>query len=190
MTIAVIVLSISLLTSGIIIYRLQQQLQAKNQDTQVQDGLHKLTEQFTAQESNISSILSGVVQNAESLKVQIEQLNAVKTTQSSKPTDEGLDQMVKERTQKLQQKRLEIAEYAFINSSKMRAPMATILGLISVIELGETENGQSIEEMVAYLKYSVERLDKMLNDMNETLGKEFYQDSPVEDEDKEEIVLK
>ncbi len=186
MTTAVIVLSVALLVSGVIIYRLQSQLQNLSQNNKANDALNDLNEKITAQEVHLGQLLSGVEKNAESLKAQLKQITSVQTLQNSKPTEEGLDQIVKERTQKLQQKRLEIAEYAFINSSKMRAPMATILGLISVLELGETENGQSIEEMVAYLKYSVERLDKMLNDMNETLGKEFYEQNPVQDK---EIVL-
>jgi len=60
----------------------------------------------------------------EELKAQSEEIRSI---------NESLEIRVKERTQVLEEKNKQLAEYAFINSHVLRAPVSTMLGLINLI---------------------------------------------------------
>ncbi|HWA34882.1 MAG TPA: triple tyrosine motif-containing protein, partial [Cyclobacteriaceae bacterium] len=83
--------------------------------------------------------------------------------------NENLEQLVLERTQQLERKNEALEKYAFINAHELRAPVASILGLISLMQ-----NIQLQEEEKIYLKHletSAEKLDKVVRSIGHTISK-------------------
>ncbi|QSE98766.1 hypothetical protein [Fulvivirga lutea] len=86
-----------------------------------------------------------------------------------------LDQKVKRRTAEIEKKNIELinknvklSEYAFINSHKLRSPLASILGLVNLFEthiLSEHERLKIIEK----IKKSSEDLDRVVKEINAIL---------------------
>jgi light-regulated signal transduction histidine kinase (bacteriophytochrome) len=65
-----------------------------------------------------------IFNQSEALKLQSEEIKSI---------NESLEERVRERTQVLEEKNKQLAEYAFINSHVLRAPVSTMLGLINLI---------------------------------------------------------
>ncbi len=59
-----------------------------------------------------------------------------------------------------------LAEYAFINSHVLRAPLSRMLGLIQLMEMTDKKDLQLID----YLKKSGEELDEVVKKINTTLA--------------------
>ena len=79
----------------------------------------------------------------------------------------NLETIVKERTAELEEKNTALEEAAFINAHKLRAPVATILGLTDLLK-GETlsENGK---KALDYLDTSTHKLDEIVTQINTAL---------------------
>ena len=73
----------------------------------------------------------------------------------------NLELMVSERTRELQNKNKALEEYAFITSHKLRAPLASILGLVMLIDrMKLTDEDKTI---VAHLNHSAKKLDDVIH---------------------------
>ena len=74
----------------------------------------------------IKEIKSRLALNAsnEAIKVQAEEIKHI---------NENLEHLVSQRTEELEKKNKVLEEYAFINAHKLRAPVASILGLIPIL---------------------------------------------------------
>jgi light-regulated signal transduction histidine kinase (bacteriophytochrome) len=68
--------------------------------------------------------------------------------------------LVEQRTEQLKRRNAQLNEYAFFNAHKLRAPIATILGLYQVLDLGIT--AEEREEIILKLRESVVLLDEMV----------------------------
>jgi tetratricopeptide (TPR) repeat protein len=88
----------------------------------------------------------------------------------------NLEEMVAHRTRLLEQQNHRLADYAHINAHKLRAPVATILGLIHLLQHTETSVAE-MEELIAHLRKSAEHLDEVVRSINATLeeGMDLYQ---------------
>ena len=78
-----------------------------------------------------------------------------------------LERKVKERTLSLQDKNKKLVEYTFMNSHLLRAPVSKIQGLLNLIEA--TSDVEQKSQALSYLRVSVEELDKVVFDINETV---------------------
>jgi tetratricopeptide (TPR) repeat protein len=95
--------------------------------------------------------------------------------------NQNLEKKVAERTASLKKQNTQLVEYAFINAHKLRAPLASILGLVNLLMLNKHKD--NLEEMLIYLKESSERLDTVIKSIGQTLekGLDIYDD---DDKDK------
>jgi tetratricopeptide (TPR) repeat protein len=90
--------------------------------------------------------------------------------------NQNLEKLVAERTASLEKQKAQLIEYAFINAHKLRAPLASILGLVNLLKLGMPDIDE--KQIVNYLKDSSEKLDRVVKSINETLqkGLDIYRD--------------
>jgi hypothetical protein len=89
--------------------------------------------------------------------------------ESLKNVNSNLEGMVKERTRELEIKNKKLEEYTFFNAHKLRAPVATILGLIQIFDYKNILEGEKI--MVELKKTAVE-LDVAIKDIRKKLEEE------------------
>jgi ligand-binding sensor domain-containing protein len=83
--------------------------------------------------------------------------------------NENLEQLVHERTQQLERKNQTLEKYAFINAHELRAPVASILGLISLMQNLKLEEDEKI--YLKHLETSAEKLDKVVRSIGHTISK-------------------
>jgi ligand-binding sensor domain-containing protein len=106
--------------------------------------LQRKTEEIQAQNEEIQS--------------QSEEINGI---------NENLEKLVQNRTQELERKNKALEEYAFINAHNLRAPVASILGLINLIKRIELdEDGKLI---VQHLEESANKLDEVVSSITQAI---------------------
>lgn len=86
-----------------------------------------------------------------------------------KSMNDNLEKMVQERTRELERKNQALEEYAFINAHNLRAPVASILGLVNLLCKLELEDEGKI--MITHLRQSSEKLDEVVNSITEAIEK-------------------
>jgi signal transduction histidine kinase len=86
-----------------------------------------------------------------------------------KTINENLEKLVQERTAELEKKNKALEEYAFINAHKLRSPVASILGLITIFRsLPLDEDGKNV---VNHLEKSTSKLDDIVSDITRAIEK-------------------
>lgn len=90
----------------------------------INDELKEKISEISQQNELLNFQQKEIFDKSEELKIQSEEIKAI---------NESLEQRVKERTQVLEEKNKQLAEYAFINSHVLRAPVSTMMGLINLI---------------------------------------------------------
>ncbi|NOS92289.1 MAG: GAF domain-containing protein [Cyclobacteriaceae bacterium] len=81
--------------------------------------------------------------------------------------NQSLEQRIKERTHELENQNQQLAEYAFINSHLLRAPLCRMLGLIHLIEVSDLKLKEM--ELVDHLKKSGDELDDVVKRINKAI---------------------
>ncbi|MEM6642703.1 MAG: tetratricopeptide repeat protein [Bacteroidota bacterium] len=106
------------------------------------------------------------------VKAQLAVLNADLVTANEKilEINVGLEEKVKMRTILLQQKNAALTEYLQSNSHIVRAPLARILGLISLFKDSDRDQ-LDLDFFVENVDRSAEELDQVLRNINDTLSK-------------------
>ncbi|MFN4946949.1 MAG: hypothetical protein ACK5FG_09585, partial [Chryseotalea sp.] len=84
--------------------------------------------------------------------------------------NEKLEIKVEERTKQVFDRNLQLEEYAFINSHKLRGPVASILGLIHLFEK-QLISQDEFSETLLKLKNSSIKLDRIIAEINEVLNR-------------------
>jgi signal transduction histidine kinase len=92
-----------------------------------------------------------VVEQQKEILLQSEEVQAL--NDSLKLLNSHLEEKVNERTQELSAKNEKLAEYTFINGHHLRAPVATMLGLVQLLDYRNDEEEK--EEIIQKLKYEV-----------------------------------
>lgn len=102
-----------------------------------------------------------------------------KVNNKLKNTNDELEERVIERTQVLEKKNSQLAEYAFVNSHLLRAPLSRILGLSYII--AKDQISIKDKDLLDALITSTEELDKVIRKISDLLydGSNF---------DREEII--
>ena len=88
-----------------------------------------------------------------------------------------LEERVHERTAALAEKNKYLAEYAFINSHLLRAPLCRLLGLIQLLD--HTDISQADSQLLHYLRRSGEELDGVVARINFAIEKGSYFDRDI-----------
>jgi GAF domain-containing protein len=128
---------------------------------------HQETRKWSSQDKNFAKALADIVTLAiesawrreyeEKIREQNETISQI---------NKGLEDRVRRRTEELEQQNEKLAEYAFINSHILRAPLSRVLGLIHLMEMTDKRDPQLID----YLKKSGEELDEVVKKINATLA--------------------
>ena len=88
-------------------------------------------------------------------------------TEEIKATNENLEILVKIRTQDLEKKNIALEEYAWINAHKLRSPVASILGLMSLLKREEVNPETRL--IMNHLQSSTERLDEVVSSITSAI---------------------
>ena len=82
--------------------------------------------------------------------------------------NETLDEKVQERTLILRQQNKQLREYGFMNAHRLRAPVASVLGLVHLIKISEMHK-QTDPELIDHLLQASTQLDKIVHEIQETI---------------------
>jgi hypothetical protein len=95
----------------------------------------------------------------------------------------NLERTIEERTNTLEEQSKQISNYIFINAHKLRAPLASILGLINLM----SHEAKSEEQMRInkHLLESAAALDKVIRSISRMLEGELIEDSKERDKDQD-----
>jgi signal transduction histidine kinase len=83
--------------------------------------------------------------------------------------NDSLETLVKKRTQELERKTKALEEYAFINAHKLRGPVATLLGLINL--LNKADMNSEARHIVDHMDDSARRLDNIVASITRAIEK-------------------
>ena len=86
-----------------------------------------------------------------------------------KSINEHLEEIVKARTEELENKNKALEDYAFINAHKLRSPVASILGLMNLIN--KMELNEDTKMVVKHLQDSTNKLDTIVSDITIAIEK-------------------
>jgi signal transduction histidine kinase len=93
-----------------------------------------------------------------------------------KATNENLEILVRIRTLDLEKKNQALEEYAWINAHKLRSPVASILGLMSLLKREEVRPESRI--IMNHLQSSTEQLDEVVSSITSAIERADYPDPP------------
>lgn len=85
--------------------------------------------------------------------------------------NENLEEKIVQRSEQLTRKNKQIAKYTYFNSHKLRAPVASVLGLINVLEL--SKNGVLDHSILNHLKSCALELDQIIHNLKNILEAEI-----------------
>lgn len=100
----------------------------------------------------------------EAIEIQAEVL--LKLNKELQELNKNLEARIQERTEQLIIQNQKITEYTFINAHKLRAPVASILGLINLLSHVKAEEKEPI---LAHLKTCGEQLDRIIREVSKNL---------------------
>ncbi|MBC7487439.1 MAG: hypothetical protein H7282_11875, partial [Cytophagaceae bacterium] len=110
---------------------------------------------------NLKTILAGMA--LERSKQQME-----KQAMIIKAINESLEKKVELRMDELTKKNKMLREYAFLNSHTLRAPLASIMGLVQLFSFTKLDKEQ--QQLVDYLNKSTKELDEVVRGISKILS--------------------
>ena len=142
--ILIIAVSLSLIIAGVlavILFRQRKEILQANKDLQAKN------EEISFQKNAIES-------QAEALLILNEEL---------KNLNKSLEGRIDERTRQIIQQNQRLAEYTFVNAHKLRAPIASILGLINLFHQADAKEQKVI---LNHLRTCADQLDLTIQTIN------------------------
>jgi light-regulated signal transduction histidine kinase (bacteriophytochrome) len=120
-----------------------------------------------------------IFDKSEELKIQSEEIKAI---------NESLEERVRERTRVLEEKNKQLAEYAFINSHVLRAPISTMMGLINLISYSSLplEDQRIYEHLIETTKV----LDSIVYRINDAIENGSQLDRTLIEPEREFLPMK
>lgn len=82
-----------------------------------------------------------------------------------------LQTTVEQRTEELLARNRQLEEFAFINAHRLRAPIARVLGIANLLEMGQSE--QDTHWMLGVIRQETENLDQVVRNINEVIHQQF-----------------
>ncbi|MCU0447659.1 MAG: PAS domain-containing protein [Microscillaceae bacterium] len=140
-------------------------------------GLVGISYDFTQRkesEEQLRRTLKELQETQEALEQQAEEIQML---------NNHLESLVVERTRLLSIRNQQLQDYAFFNSHKLRAPIATILGLYEVMDLGITSDENEL--IISKLRESILLLDKMVKKSQSLLDEVDDKDEIINPDDEE-----
>lgn len=117
--------------------------------------------------------VASLKEQSDEIETQNEELIAIQSQLSD--VNNHLEKKVKQRTEelkisneKLVRQNVQLTEYAFFNSHKLRAPVASILGLIGLLE-NKNATQEDHKAMIEKIKQSADYLDNVVQEINTIL---------------------
>lgn len=104
--------------------------------------------------------------NEKGEEVQTQAESLLKLNNELQNLNKNLESLVEERTAQVMKQNQRLAEYTFINAHKLRAPIASILGLINLMPKASLEER---EQIYHYLKNCGEDLDSIIREIGRNL---------------------
>jgi len=83
--------------------------------------------------------------------------------------NQSLEVRVKQRTEELEKQNSQLAEYAYINSHLLRAPLSRLLGLVNLVRYSEIA-GSEREQVIRQIHMAGQELDGVIAKINEALN--------------------
>lgn len=99
------------------------------------------------------------------------------TSEEIRTVNDNLDEAVKARSKKIEEQMQVLIRYANMNSHEVRAPLARLLGIMSLIQLEKEEEEK--EDLLKKLNTCAHELDDVIKSMNRLLEKEIIPKSIV-----------
>jgi ligand-binding sensor domain-containing protein len=106
-----------------------------------------------------------IQKNSEEIQAQNEEIMA--QAEEIKGINENLEMLVHERTAELERKNKALEEYAFINAHKLRSPVASILGLVNL--LNKSELNDECKIINKHLLNSADELDDIVRSITKAI---------------------
>ncbi len=95
----------------------------------------------------------------------------------------GLEEAVRNRTAIIQAQNERLLEFSNMNSHKIRAPLATLLGLLNLFE--DEPSPADDKELIGHLKATAVKMDEMIHEVSRQLEREDKSPSEVRSENKD-----
>jgi len=146
------------------------------------DEFKSLADSFNKAVASLRENQNDILQNNQLLEEQKEEIEVQSErfrllNEEVMKANSQLDQKVAERTIELRRQNKKMLEYAFINSHKLRAPVATILGLMNLIRI--TDSVEEKLKCVELLGKSTDDLDRIIHQIQDILyDAEFRDEQP------------
>jgi ligand-binding sensor domain-containing protein len=106
-----------------------------------------------------------IQRNSEEIQAQNEEIMA--QAEEIKGINENLEMLVHQRTAELEKKNKALEEYAFINAHKLRSPVASILGLVNL--LNKSELNEDCKVINRHLLNSADELDDIVRSITRAI---------------------
>lgn len=133
-------------------------IKQKKEIVEQNDELIALNEEIRAQQDEVIAQRDALSEkNHEILVMNIRMMEA----------NENLEKLVAERTSVLEEQNQRLSDYAFHNAHKLRAPLASILGLVNLMHKNPSTDDFDI--LLEHLKKSSDDLDRVVRSINKTL---------------------
>jgi ligand-binding sensor domain-containing protein len=142
--------------------------QQRDELVALNEDLRSSREEVLAQRDSLAEKIKELAEKNE----EIAQINA------------NLEQIVEQRTNVLEEQNKRISEYAFINAHKLRAPLASILGIINLMNHEATTEAQLT--LNNHLLKSADALDEIVRSINQMLEEEVKNEPEADEESSPE----
>ncbi len=135
--------------------------------------------------THLATVEEQIKQRTTQLSISIEDLNSANEALSD--LNNHLDALVSGRTKELENRNIQLTGYAFVNSHLLRAPLARILGLSSIMkdELISLKESNLLDKFLL----SCQELDKIVNLMGDIVTEESVLDRTQIEDLQEQIRL-
>jgi ligand-binding sensor domain-containing protein len=127
----------------------------------------KLLEDKHFLEEKVKERTLEIQRKTEEIQAQNEEIHS--QAEEIKGINENLELLVKERTLELVKKNRALEEYAFITAHNLRAPVASVLGLINLASKMDVDEESKI--LIEHLKASAEKLDDIVRSITQAIEK-------------------
>jgi tetratricopeptide (TPR) repeat protein len=165
-----LVLSLGCLFIALMYYR---RMKAKNQELQQSkieiENKNKLLSEQADEVSTLNEELRSqqdqVIAQRDELIIKNQEIETMNAT--IQLSNQNLKATVHERTQALEDRNKRLIDYTNYNAHELRAPVASILGLLNLIQYSKNEQEQA--ELLRHLHETAHKLDTVVRSFNETL---------------------
>ncbi|SMG18148.1 Y_Y_Y domain-containing protein [Marivirga sericea] len=117
-------------------------------------------------------------QEIQSMNDEIQAQNEELLSQSEEiaTNNERLEEIVQDRTQKLQEQNERLSKYAFMNSHELRGPICRMIGLLNVLKLTKSEDREKILNLIQITGLELDAITIRINQTLETVDfNELYE---------------